>query len=151
LIFGAVGTHTAPFDRLVRALDEVARATSEPVVVQTGASRYPLRFASGFATTGGDEFQRYMRRARIIVTHGGDTVLEGLDLGKAVVLVPRRHSHHEHIDDHQVELAEALGRRGVVTVSEPEDLLDAISRARAVAARSDARRLIEAIRAALLK
>jgi UDP-N-acetylglucosamine transferase subunit ALG13 len=151
LIFGTVGTHTAPFDRLVRALDGVAGATSEEVVVQTGASRYPLRFASGFVGTSGEEFGRYMRRARIIVTHGGDTVLEGLDLGKPVVLVPRRHSHHEHIDDHQVELADALAVRGMVTVTEPENLLEAISRAKAVAARSDARRLIEAIRGAVEK
>ena len=151
MIFGAVGTHTAPFDRLVRALDRVASATPEHVVVQTGASRYPLRFASGFVATSGDEFQRYMRDARIIVTHGGDTVLEGLDLGKPVVLVPRRRCYHEHIDDHQVELAEALGRRGVVTVCEPDDLLDCIRRARAVAARPDSRQLTEAIRAALFR
>ena len=111
MIFGTVGTHTAPFDRLVRALDDIARATSERVVVQTGSSRYTLRFAVGFALVSGGEFSQYMREARLIVTHGGDTVLEAIDLGKPVVVVPRRRSYGEHIDDHQVELTEALVAR----------------------------------------
>jgi UDP-N-acetylglucosamine transferase subunit ALG13 len=149
VIFGAVGTHSAPFDRLVRALDDIAGATSEEVVVQTGSSRYRLRFAIGFAVTSSAEFERHMREARLIVTHGGDTVLEAIELGKPVVVVPRRRSYREHIDDHQVELAEALARRGLVTVSEPSDLPTAIQRAGPVAVRSDPSRLIEAIRAAL--
>ena len=135
LIFGAVGTHTAPFDRLVRALDEVAKATSEQVVVQTGASRYPLRFASGFAATNGDEFQRYIRGPELSLPMGATRFWRDSILGRRSFWSRAVTRYHEHIDDHQVELAEALGRRGLVTVSEPEDLLDAINRARAVEVR----------------
>jgi UDP-N-acetylglucosamine transferase subunit ALG13 len=149
VIFGTVGTHTAPFDRLVRALDELAGATAERVVIQMGPSDHRLRAATGFAVVASQEFTRYMEEARVIVTHCGDTVLEAVALGVPVVVVPRRHAYGEAIDDHQVELAQALAARGLVTWAEPEGLAAAVDRAVPATERPDASRLVENLRAAL--
>jgi beta-1,4-N-acetylglucosaminyltransferase len=149
VIFGTVGTHTAPFDRLVRALDALAAGTDEEVVVQWGASRYRPRAATGFAVASGERFDGFMRDARVIVTHGGDTVLEAIELGVPVIVVPRRQAYHEHIDDHQVELARALAARDLVTWSEPDGLAEAVARARPAAARANPGPLIDAVRSAI--
>ena len=90
-----------------------------------------------------------MRDARVVVTHGGDTVLEAVALGLPVVLVPRRRAYHEHIDDHQVELAEALAQRGIVTWAEPDHLLAAVGRARPATQQPNVGQLVETIRDAL--
>jgi UDP-N-acetylglucosamine transferase subunit ALG13 len=149
VIFGTVGTHDAPFDRLISALDDVAANVSEDVIVQTGTSRLHLRSATGISFIKGGEFGRLMQEARVIVTHGGDTILEAIDTGAAVVVVPRRRQFHEHIDNHQAELAEALAARGLVTWTEPDDLDDAIRRATPTRARSNPVELADSIRSAM--
>ena len=133
----------------MRALDELAALGGEPVIVQLGASRHALRWATGFRAVTSREFVTIMREARVVVTHGGDTVLEAVALGLPVVLVPRRRSYHEHIDDHQVELAEALAERGIVTWAEPDDLRDAVARARPAVAQPNAQQLVRSVRNAL--
>ena len=90
-----------------------------------------------------------MQEARIIVTHGGDTVLEAVSRAVPVVLVPRRQVYGECIDDHQVELAEALSARGIITWAEPDGLLDAVRRARPAVERPSPQRLVDTIRNAL--
>jgi UDP-N-acetylglucosamine transferase subunit ALG13 len=37
-------------------------------------------------------------------------------------LVPRRHSRGEHIDDHQIQIAAELSRRGIAVFAEAPDL-----------------------------
>jgi UDP-N-acetylglucosamine transferase subunit ALG13 len=127
----------------------LAGATPEPVVIQMGSSQHQLRTATGFPAVTSQAFARFMQEARVIVTHGGDTVLEAIELGVPVVLVPRRQAYHEHIDDHQVELADALATRGLVTWSEPEGLDDAIKRAKPTDARPNPAQLVNSIRSAL--
>lgn len=64
-----------------------------------------------------------MQLADIILSHGGSgTIFEAIDMCKRIVVVPNR----SLMDDHQMELAEELQLRGIVTVadaSQPEDVL----------------------------
>lgn len=155
LILGTVGTHTASFDRLIRALDDLADIIEEQVVVQIGASRYMPQHAAFFESIAPDEFRQLMRSARIVVTHGGDTILEAIGLGIPTVVVPRRHAHREHIDDHQVHLAEALSKRGLVTWCEPDELTSVVMAgvppmsAKIIGHGSRRQRLVDAIRDAI--
>jgi UDP-N-acetylglucosamine transferase subunit ALG13 len=110
VIFGTVGTHTAPFDRLVRALDEFAATTSEPVVIQIGASTYEPRSAAWFRMVDSESFTGHLHAARLMVTHAADSLLEAIQAGKPVVAVPRQRRFREHLDDHQVELGRELRR-----------------------------------------
>jgi UDP-N-acetylglucosamine transferase subunit ALG13 len=42
--------------------------------------------------------------------------------GKCAVLLPRRLAYGEHVDDHQVQIAAELDRRGVAIACEVDDL-----------------------------
>src|SRR5512132_1672879 len=131
MIYVTVGTHTAQFDRLVRAADAYARTTSEEVVVQRGASAVETTAARSFDFCDSAEMDRLIHGARVVVCHGADTILDVLRAGKPVLAIPRQERYGEHLNDHQVDFALGLAARGWIAVAqEPEtELADAIERA----------------------
>jgi len=150
VIFVTVGTHTAPFDRLVRAADAYARTTAEEVVVQRGVSTVPTSAANSFDFCDSAEMDRLIRGSRVVVCHGADTILDVLRAGKPVLAVPRQERYREHLNDHQVDFARALAERGWIVVLEDPGtgLSDAVERAAAltIAQVPDEPRLAVAIR-----
>ena len=121
MILVTVGMHDAPFDRLVRAADEMASLIEEPVVIQRGVSRYTPMFGQYVDFTGEIQMQAWMSQVRAVVSHAGaGSILSALKAGKPLVIVPRLRCFGESVDDHQLELATALARRKkAVTVLEP--------------------------------
>lgn len=113
LIFVTVGTHTAPFRRLVRRMDEIAKVAREPVIIQTGATdtipsnaRYQRFFSD-------EDFEDLFSRSRVVVSHAGvGTILKAIQSKKPIICVPRLRRYQEHWDDHQLEICEELSRRG---------------------------------------
>lgn len=130
MIFVTVGTHTAPFDRLVTAADRYAEVSREEVIVQRGASTYVPRHAPSFPFCDAAAMAEHIQSARVVVSHAADTVFEALRASRPVVAVPRRREFGEHLDDHQVDFAHALADAGLAIVLEdPEDIARSIQRA----------------------
>ncbi len=131
MIVGLTGTGL-PFDRLVTALAEHARNTGDTVWVQHGSAALvpPL---SGASLLPRSELLEKMRSADVIVTHAGcGSIADAFRVGHTPVIVPRRAMHGEHVNDHQLELAEVLSEEGRVVLAEDMGALsDAIGRARA--------------------
>jgi UDP-N-acetylglucosamine transferase subunit ALG13 len=77
------------------------------------------------------EFERLMSQCTLLIMHGGaGSILNACLAGKRPVVMPRRARYGEIIDDHQVEFAEALARRGSVLLAhEPSELRSAIEQA----------------------
>jgi UDP-N-acetylglucosamine transferase subunit ALG13 len=121
MIFVTVGSQT-PFDRLIRAVDEWARAHARSdVFAQIAATTYRpehIKFANFLTPT---EFADAIQRCSIIVAHAGmGTIISGLELGKQVVVMPRRASFHETRNDHQVATAQRFGAQGRIIVASDE-------------------------------
>ena len=130
MIVGVTGTSVA-FERLVDALAEYARLNApERVWVQHGEARLrpPLE---GERFVARDELIKKMREADAVVCHGGSgTLFDALSVGHLPVVVPRRHRLGEHINDHQLELGQALQEQGrAVVVDDLSTLGIAIARA----------------------
>jgi UDP-N-acetylglucosamine transferase subunit ALG13 len=122
VIFATVGTHHQQFDRLVGAL-----ADRDDVIVQYGHSAPPRGRAQAVAFMSFAEMEAHMRDADAVVTHAGvGSILLARRCGKMPVVVPRRQRFGEHVDDHQVELAAALGPRGEVVVVDDVAGLEAV-------------------------
>ncbi len=153
MIFATVGTHHQPFDRLVHAVDRVARETDEAVVVQAGCSTVRPQRAQAFAYAPLAEIEAYMRAARVVVAHAGaGTLMTALRVARALVVMPRRRQYGEHVDDHQLELADALAQRGLaIVVHDAESLAPAIEQAPALVpgTAGQAPALVEALRQVL--
>ncbi len=119
MIFCTVGTHEDPFDRLVGELDRLVATgeITEPVHIQTGYSKLVPAQCTHEAMIGFDAVQDWMRRARVVVTHGGPaSIMQALALGKVPVVVPRQAKFGEHVDDHQVRFSRRIADRVLVVL-----------------------------------
>ena len=78
------------------------------------------------------QFETLLRDSSLVISHGGaGTLINILRAGRVPVVMPRQRRYFEHVDDHQVELVEALEKEGrVVAVLEASELKESISKAR---------------------
>lgn len=148
MIFGTVGTHPDGFPRLVEMLDELTASVSETVVVQIGHTPSPptgcewFRFKEDF-----DEIVRLNREARVVVSHGGTSILTAGKEGTPVIAVPRLSSLGEHIDDHQEKFVAALEQAGQVAVAHTVDeILELLQSNLPAWTREQQRKLVEKLR-----
>jgi UDP-N-acetylglucosamine transferase subunit ALG13 len=122
LIFATVGTHEDPFDRLVLDLERIAEQTGEEIIIQTGYTRVPAPHCTVQAMMPFDEVQAHMKRARVVITHGGPaSIMQAFAHGKVPIVVPRQSAFGEHVDDHQVRFSAKIADR-VLRVLDIADL-----------------------------
>ncbi len=153
MILLTIGTQL-PFDRLVKALDELAPSLNEPIVGQIGthAQYLPQNFQY-FLTMRPTEFDLQFRSARVIVSHAGiGTILSARKHGKPIVIVPRQAKFGEHRNDHQLATcAQMSGKVGIYVAPEPDALLtilqqSELSAAAGLAESPDRIRLMDGLR-----
>lgn len=119
MILVALGTQKFQMDRLLQAVDELAKVVSEEIFVQFGNSTYVPKHCKAKDFVDAQEFQRLIEECSVLITHSGvGTIMRGIQAGKPVVVVPRLAKYHEHVDDHQVQIAEAFASKGCVLCCE---------------------------------
>ncbi len=126
MIYVTIGTMHLPFTRLIRKMDEIAHATDEKVVVQTGLEKELPEHCDHFDFKPREEVEAIQREARVVVAHAGSgSVIDALKAGRPLVVVPRLKRFGEHNNDHQLDLARVLRARGwgrvVTEIGELED------------------------------
>ena len=124
MIFVTVGTEQFPFNRLIKAVDELQDALhNEQIYMQIGHATY-LPSCAHTRILSFDEFRQKIIDARIVVSHAGvGTLLMCASLGKKPIMMARRKCYGEHVDDHQQMLAQRLASRGRIILAEnPEEL-----------------------------
>ncbi len=124
MIFVTVGTQL-PFDRLVGAIDQWARANPAiEVIAQTGESRLSTPNITTHRRVDAAEFRDLVTRSRLLVAHAGmGSILTALELGTPVIVMPRRSDLGEHRNDHQLATVEQLSHLGNLRVARDSDEL----------------------------
>jgi UDP-N-acetylglucosamine transferase subunit ALG13 len=125
LLFATVGA-TLPFDRLVNSVAELKTegVISESVIAQTGIGGVSPPGLQVVETLAFDEVQDLLKRASIVVCHGGTgSLITALRAGCHVIAMPRLPALHEHYDNHQSEITEAFASRGLISVANSVDEL----------------------------
>lgn len=133
MIFVTVGTHEQPFNRLIRYIDKMKEKglIREEVVVQTGYSTYEPRYCRFSKLFPYSEMCRFVKEARIVITHGGpSSFIMPLQEGKIPIVVPRQKRYGEHVNNHQLEFCRAIEERSgnIIVVEEVRELKRAILR-----------------------
>jgi UDP-N-acetylglucosamine transferase subunit ALG13 len=127
MILVSVGTEKFPFDRLMRWVELLLDANlfgDEEVVVQYGTCTVIPQGSRVYRLLKEQDFQQLVRRARLVIAHCGEGTVLVLDsMDTPFLLVPRSHRYQEHVDDHQVELAQALALLGLPIAWGPADLV----------------------------
>ncbi len=114
-----------PFDRLVRAMDDWAAAhPGQEVLAQIGTGRFEPRHMTWVRKLDRAEYGDAVARAAVVVAHAGmGTVITAGELGKPVVLLPRRAALREHNNDHQMDTVAWLrGRPGLHVAADETEL-----------------------------
>jgi UDP-N-acetylglucosamine transferase subunit ALG13 len=139
MIFVSVGTHEAPFDRLLLAVRDLR--LDEELVVQHGPSSVRCeRATTEFDYLPFEQVVELVREARVVVTHAGvGSVMLALSNDKRPVVMARVRELGEHVDDHQLELATRLDGAGLVElVEDGAGLAAAVARSTQVPTADDA-------------
>lgn len=124
MIFVTVGTHEQPFNRLIKAVDELKRdgIITEDVIMQTGFSTYEPKYCKWSKLIPYQDMVKNVENAHIVITHGGPaSFIMPLQIGKTPIVVPRQYIFGEHVNDHQVEFARNVAER-MGTIIPVEDI-----------------------------
>ena len=134
MIFVAVGTQKFQLNRLLKAVDDLIEQgqLEGDVFAQTGHSDYIPRNYQYKDFLSKDDFQSCISRCDVLITHSGvATIIAGLKLDKPVVVVPRFASYGEHVDDHQIQIAESFADKNLLFMCKDlEDLAETVKSAR---------------------
>lgn len=117
MIFVTVGTQKFPFDRLFIELDNLVDSgkINEEIIAQIGFSKYKPKNYQSFEMVDSATMNEFIDKASILITHGGtSSIIQGLKKEKKVLVVPRRKKYGEHVDDHQVEIAQMFYELGLI-------------------------------------
>ncbi len=113
--FVSIGNCTQNFSRLLDEVKRIADQLPQPIVVQHGRSAFSSDTISHFDFTDEAGFLKCLSECDVFISHaGGGSVFSAIKLGLKPVVVPRRKTFAEHVDDHQVAFAEELARQGKI-------------------------------------
>ncbi len=113
MIYVTLGTMYLDFPRLVRRIDAIAAETGEKTIIQTGLGKTLPQHCEHFDFKPREEAMALQRESRIIICHAGiGSVIDALEAGRPLLVVPRLKRFREHNNDHQVDLARAVQARG---------------------------------------
>ena len=126
MIFVTVGTQKFQFNRLLQLVDDlVAHAIiEEEVFAQIGNSDYQPQHYKFQKFLNKTDFESMVEQCNILITHSGvATIIIGLKYEKKVIVVPRLEKFREHVDDHQVQIAQSFSKQNLVMMCGEKDNL----------------------------
>jgi UDP-N-acetylglucosamine transferase subunit ALG13 len=161
MIFVTTGTQ-APFNRLVKAMDDIAADLSgEEVIVQAFGVDFEPKNITIVGFLDPQEYAKIFDRARLIVSHAGiGSILSALTKGKPIIVMPRNAGLNEHRDNHQYDTTKNMATLGYVPVAhDTEELRNILMALPAMSEEDDNRAigdyasvtLIDSIRGFILK
>ncbi len=134
MIFVTVGTQDVPFDRLLNAVEKQIKKgiIKEEVIVQSGCSKYKSDKMKITNYMDNDEFKKNIKKANIIISHGGvGTIIDSLNANKIVIACPRLEKYKEAVNDHQLQIINKFSNDGyIIPLKDPNKLGQALEEAK---------------------
>lgn len=127
MIFLTIGSHE-PFDRLVRAFDDWCGAHPQEdafaQIAHVGHGGYRPQHCAWTEKLGPLEYSAHFNDAKLIVSHAGmGSIITAMNLGKPLVVMPRRGHLQETRNDHQWATAQRFAGKPGLFVADDERAL----------------------------
>ena len=125
MIFVTVGNQM-PFDRLIRAVDYWSeKSGKKEVFAQIGKTKYRPEFIQTVSFLAPEQYKERISEATAIVSHAGiGSIIAALELGKPILVMPRRSALRETRNDHQISTAHHFQESGLpIHVAQTENEL----------------------------
>lgn len=139
MILVTLGTQDKEFKRIlieVERLIEVGKI-NEKVIAQIGNTKFETKLPNSkmelIKFTTPKQLNELIQDSSFIITHGGvGTIIEGIDLGKKIIAVPRLKKYKEHVNDHQLQIIQNFDNKGYIIgtrcVEDIENALDRVEK-----------------------
>ena len=117
MILVTLGTQDKEFTRLLKAIDrEIEKGViTDKVVVQAGCTKYEAKNMEMFDLIPANEFDEYIKKADLIITHGGaGSILTAVKNNKKIIAAARLAKYKEHTNDHQRQIIEEFSKQGYI-------------------------------------
>lgn len=117
MIFVTLGTQDKSFVRLLEAIDkEIENGNiKDKVVVQAGYTKYESKNMEIFDLMSDDQFEKYIAKSDLIITHGGvGSILTAIKKDKKVIAAARLKKYKEHTNDHQKQIVKEFSNQGYI-------------------------------------
>jgi len=117
MIFLTLGTYPLQFNRLIKAIDDMAKEElkGEDIFAQIGFSDYEPKNIPFKRVMEKQEFDACFRKSTTLISHAGmGSIIMALDLNKPLLIMPRLKKYGEHVNDHQLGTAKTFEKLGHV-------------------------------------
>lgn len=117
MIFIILGTQKFQLNRLLAMIDELLdkKGIQDTVYAQIGNSDYEPKNYEYVRFMDKEQFEQKIKESDLIITHSGvGSIITAVNARKPVIVFPRLKKYKEHVDDHQVEIADAFEKKGYV-------------------------------------
>lgn len=133
-LFVPLGTQKFPFNRLIEALNALVEKgvfKPEEIVMQSSIYEIEPKFTH-YELIPAAKFDELIEKAELVITHSGvNSIISCMKRNKPLIIVPRLKKYGEHVDNHQVEIAELMKQKfDVVVVEDLAKLEESIIEAR---------------------
>ncbi len=133
MILVTLGTQDKQFTRLLDCVEEAIEKgiIQEEVIAQIGQTPYQSRNMKCFSFLDSADFDAYLEKARVVISHGGvGTISKAVSLLKPVIACPRLEKYGAHHNDHQIQIIEKLSEAGsLIPMWKTEDLENCLKQA----------------------
>jgi beta-1,4-N-acetylglucosaminyltransferase len=117
MIFVTAGNHFQGFERLLKKVDEIAPRIPHEMLIQKGYSKYVPHNTRYFDFVPLKTAMEYIRKSDLVISHAGmGTIILCKAYGIPIIIFPRREKYKEHVNDHQMEIAQVLEERRDVNI-----------------------------------
>ncbi|MCL1950503.1 MAG: hypothetical protein FWF59_12295 [Turicibacter sp.] len=114
------GTQKQDFSRMIQAVEGLD--TQEEIIIQGGHNPYQSHRMKVHGFFSEEELERLYAQADYVITHAGaGSMLKAIKKGKKTIAFPRLKKYGEHVNDHQLELAEKFEDLGYLLVCRDGD------------------------------
>ena len=129
MIFVSLGTQDKPFNRIIDYVislkENLKELQSEKIIIQLGQTKLlksdnkrikNLENIIIYDMLKPEKMKDIIKDSDIIITHAGvGTIMECLEMGKEIIVVPRKVENLEHVNNHQEEIAFEMEKKGFLT------------------------------------
>ena len=133
-LFVPLGTQKFQFNRLIKALNAlVEKGVFKPEEIVMQSSLYEVEpMFTHYELIPASKFEELIETAELVLTHSGvNSIISCMKRKKPLIIVPRLKKYGEHVDNHQVEIAQLMKQKfDVIVVEDMKDLEGAIKEAK---------------------
>ena len=133
MILVLLGTQNNSFHRLLEEIQKNIDCGNikEQVTVQEGYTRFESKDMIIYKQVPRDELQELIKKADLIITHGGvGSIIASITNDKKVIAVPRLQKYKEHVNDHQLDIIDSFNEKGyIIGIHGVDELEDALKKA----------------------